>query len=112
MTASSADRERLAAVHDSLPARLNAGILMGDGGFCILGWMLLCAGFHPITMYANTIAVVEPERGGHAVDVVAREYGIERDEVIALAKVNDATPIDARTDAVRAKLAALMEARE
>ncbi len=102
---------RLVAVRDSLPSRLNAGILMGDGGFCVLGWMLMFAGFHPITLYANTIAVVDLARGGQAVDVVAREYGLERDDVVALAQLNDSTPIDARTAAVRAGLDALIEAQ-
>ena len=31
------DRDRVRALRDGLPNRLNAGILMGDGGFCILG---------------------------------------------------------------------------
>ena len=33
----------VARARDGLPRRLNAGILMGDGGFCVLGWMLLTA---------------------------------------------------------------------
>ena len=94
-------RALLQRVRDTLPPRLNAGILMGDGGFCVLGWMLFCAGFHPITLYANTLGVVHPELGGPAVDVVARTYGLARDDVIPLAELNDATRPDARVDAVR-----------
>ena len=73
------DRGRVQALRDGLPPRLNAGILMGDGGFCILGWALFTVGFHPITMYANTLAVVDLERGGPAIDVVAREYELARE---------------------------------
>lgn len=105
-------RNRLTAVRDSLPPQLNTGILMGDGGFCILGWMLLYAGFHPITIYANTIAVVEPARGGHAVDVVAREYGLTRADVVALATINDTTVTPERNNAVLAKLDELIGAGE
>jgi len=102
------DRERVEHLRDSLPARLNAGILMGDGGFCVLGWALFVLGYHPITMYANTIAVVDPERGGPAVDVVAREYGIAREDVVALARTNDTTPSSQRVDAVRGLLDAFL----
>jgi len=102
------NRERVEQLRDSLPSRLNAGILMGDGGFCILGWALFVRGYHPITMYANTLAVVEPQHGGPAIDVVAREYGIPRHDVVALARVNDATPVEARVAAVRAALDALL----
>jgi hypothetical protein len=106
------DEARLRSLADSLPPRLNAGILMGDGGFCILGWMLFSAGFHPIALYSNTVAVVDLERGtGPAIDVVAREYELPRDFVVELARINDATPIDQRTDAVRAKLAELIPGR-
>ena len=102
------DAARVRTLADSLP-RLNAGILMGDGGFCILGWMLFSAGFHPIALYANTVAVVDLERGvGNAIDVVAREYDLPREFVVELARVNDATPIEARTDAVREKLQELL----
>ena len=52
----------VARARDGLPRRLNAGILMGDGGFCVLGWMLLTAGFHPITLYANTVGVASLSR--------------------------------------------------
>jgi len=98
----------LQQVRDGLPKRLNAGILMGDGGFCILGWMLLSAGFHPITLYGNTLGVVDPGKGGPAIDVVARVYGLDRDDVVALARLNDATPRAARTAAVRDALDALL----
>jgi len=77
---------------------------MGDGGFCILGWALFTIGFHPITMYANTLAVVDTARGGPAIDVVAREYGLPRPQVVALAQLNDATPAATRVAAVRAFL--------
>jgi hypothetical protein len=102
------DRARVQALRDGLPPRLNAGILMGDGGFCILGWALFTIGFHPIAMYANTLAVADPERGGPAIDVVAREYDLARAEVVALARVNDNTPTEQRVDAVRAHLDALL----
>jgi hypothetical protein len=102
------DREQVEQLRDSLPSRLNAGILMGDGGFCILGWALFIRGYHPITLYANTLAVVEPQHGGPAIDVVAREYGIPRDDVVALARVNDGTAAAARVAAVRAALDALL----
>ncbi len=102
------DRERVERLRDGLPGRLNVGILMGDGGFCILGWALFAVGFHPITMYGNTVAVVDPARGGPAVDVVAREYGLEREQVLDLARTNDATPSESRVGAVRAVLDALL----
>ena len=101
--------ELLTRVRDTLPPRLNAGILMSDGGCCILGWMLMIAGFHPITIYANTMAVVEQRRGGPAIDVVAREYGLPRETVVEIARLNDATPRAQRTDAVRARLTELLE---
>ena len=97
-------RALLRRVRDTLPPRLNAGILMGDGGFCALGWMLLRAGFHPITLYANTLGVVHPEVGGPAVDVVARTYGLAREDVITIGELNDATPSDTRVDVVRRAL--------
>ncbi len=103
------NRDLLTRARDTLPPRLNAGILMGDGGFCVLGWMLFTAGFHPITLYSNTLGVVHPESGGPAVDVVARVYGIERDDVIALGEQNDATPSEMRVDAVRRLLTELLD---
>ena len=101
--------ELVQRARDSLPRRLNAGILMGDGGFCVLGWMLFVAGFHPITMYGNTLAVVEPARGGPAIDVVAREYGLPREAVVALARLNDSTVAGERVAAVRALVDELLE---
>ncbi len=77
---------------------------MGDGGFCVLGWLLYSAGYHPITLYANTLAVVDPAKGGPAVDVVARVYEVPRDDVVSLARLNDSTDAAGRTDAVRARL--------
>jgi hypothetical protein len=76
----------------------------------VLGWMMMIAGYHEITFYSSTIAVLHPGRGGSVVDVVADEYGIERDEVIRLARVNDDTPEPERTDAVRAALDELIGA--
>jgi hypothetical protein len=102
--------DMVARVRDQLPPRLNAGILMGDGGCCILGWMLILAGYHPITIYANTNAVVDQHRGGPAIDVVAREYGLDHDTVVELARLNDATPTPARNDAVRARLTEMLDA--
>ena len=95
------DVDRLRKVRDTLPPRLNAGILLGDGGFCVLGWMMVIAGYHEITFYSSTIAVLHPQRGGSVVDVVASEYGLDRDDVIRLARVNDDTPASERTAAVR-----------
>ena len=96
--------EMLQRARDTMPRRLNAGILMGDGGFCVLGWMLVSAGFHPITLYANTLGVVDPAVGGPAIDVVARVYDQPRDEVVALARINDTTSRSDRSAAVRSKL--------
>lgn len=96
--------QRLEKVRDTLPPRLNAGILLGDGGFCILGWMMVIAGFHEITFYSSTIAVFHPQRGGSVVDLIAEEYGLERDDVVRLGRVNDDTPDAERTTAVRAAL--------
>jgi hypothetical protein len=98
----------LQQVRDSLPKRLNAGILMGDGGFCILGWMLLTAGYHPITLYSNTVGVVDPGTGGPAIDVVARVYGLDRVDVVELARLNDSTPRAMRRDALRTAIDALL----
>jgi hypothetical protein len=98
----------LRQARDGLPRRLNCGILMGDGGFCVLGWMLLSAGFHPITLYANTLGVVEPGLGGPAIDVVARVYDLPRHAVQELARLNDGTPSSDRSAAVRARLDELL----
>jgi len=98
----------LQQARDTLPKRLNAGILMGDGGFCVLGWMLLTAGYHPITLYSNTVGVVDPATGGPAIDVVARVYGLERSDVVELARLNDATPRAERRDALRVAIDALI----
>ena len=104
------NRELLTQARDALPPRLNAGILMGDGGFCVLGWMLLTAGFHPITLYSNTLGVVHPELGGPAVDVVARVYGLDREAVIGMGELHDATPVGERVDAVRRQITELLDA--
>jgi hypothetical protein len=102
------NRELLQQVRDTLPPALNAGILMGDRGPCILGWMLLLAGFHPITIYNSTVAVIDPTIGGPAVDVIARVYDLEPAQVRALGEINDATEPAKRGDALRAELDALM----
>jgi len=70
--------------------------------------MLLSAGFHPITLYANTLGVVEPGVGGPAIDVVARVYDLPRHEVEQLARLNDATPGPDRVATVRARMDALL----
>jgi hypothetical protein len=100
--------DKLQRVRDTLPPRLNAGILLGDGGFCVLGWMMVCAGYHEITFYSSTIAIFHPQRGGSVVDIVAEEYGLDRDDVIRLGRLNDETNADERSDAVRAALDDLM----
>ena len=100
----------LQQARDTLPKRLNAGILMGDGGFCILGWMLLTAGYHPITMYSNTIGVVDPGTGGPAIDVVSRVYDLDRAAVVQLARLNDSTPRASRRDVMREAIDALLSA--
>ena len=106
------DSDRLRQLRDGLPPRLNVGILLGDGGFCILGWMLFAAGFHEIGLYNNTVFVAhpDPDQGGPAVDVVARTYGLSRDAVVALARVNDGAPLADRVAAVRAEIDRLLDA--
>jgi hypothetical protein len=100
--------ELLTRVLDSLPERLNAGVLMSDGGFCILGWIMLSAGYHPIRIYGSTCWVNDPEAGGTAVDVVARLCELPPDDVRALGELNDATPTEVRVDAVRRHLDELL----
>ena len=97
-------RVKLEAARDSLPPRLNCGILMGDGGFCVLGHLLAVAGHHPILVYGSTHTFLDPATGGNVVDVVARDYGMEREAVLELARVNDTTPSDERVEAVRSLL--------
>ena len=101
---------RLERARDTLPRHLNAGILLGDGGFCVLGWMMVCAGFHEITIYSSFLAVLDPRNGGSVIDVVAREYGLDREDVIRVARLNDDTPAPERSDVVRAALTELLEA--
>jgi hypothetical protein len=38
------------------------------------------------------------------VDVVARTFGVAREDVVTIGEVNDATPTDARVEAVRRAL--------
>ena len=104
--------ELLLAARDTLPRRLNCGILMGDGGFCVLGHMLAVAGYHPILVYASTHTVLDPRFGGNVVDVVAREYDLARDDVLRLAATNDEAPSDRRGAAVRAVMDELLERPE
>ncbi len=101
----------LCRVRDKLPERLNAGILLGDGGFCILGWMLTLAGFHPIGLYNSTLFVADPDprRSGLAVDVVARIYDLPATAVEDLARINDGTPAERRVETVRQMLDDLLE---
>ena len=98
------DVELLRRARASLPPTLNAGLLMGEGGCCILGWMLLVAGFHEITLFGNTIGVVDPARGGPATHLVAETYDMPLADVEALAQLNDATPSPARVAAVSGRL--------
>jgi hypothetical protein len=105
------NRPELRRVRDKLPERLNAGILLGDGGFCILGWMLTLAGFHPIAMSNSTLFVADPDprRSGLAVEVVAGIYGLPPAAVEELARTNDTTPTALRVQAVRQMLDDLLE---
>jgi hypothetical protein len=98
------DVELLRRARASLPPTLNAGLLMGEGGCCILGWMLLVAGFHEITLFGNTIGVVDPARGGPATHLVAETYDLPLADVESLAQLNDATPSAARVAAVSGRL--------
>jgi hypothetical protein len=91
-----------------LPRRLNAGILLGEGGCCVLGWMLLVAGYHEIALFGNTIGVVDPARGGPAPEVVAETYEIPLADVQSLAQLNDSTPSADRVAAVAARLDELL----
>src|SRR5262249_4125947 len=104
--------ELLQAARDTLPRRLNRGILMGDGGFCVLGHMLAVAGYHPILVYASTHTVLDPRFGGNVVDVVAREYDLARDDVLQLAATNDQRPSDRGGAAGRAVMDELLERPE
>ncbi len=104
------DVDLLRQARASLPAQLNAGMLFGEGGFCILGWLLFSAGWHHITLYGNTIGVVDPERGGPAPAVVAATYGLDQGDVEALAQLNDRTPTEARVAAVAGHLDELIRA--
>jgi hypothetical protein len=94
----------LERVRAQLPDELNAGILFGERGACVLGFMLMVAGFHPIALYGSTIAVVDPARGGPAVQVVADIYGLDPTWVSELAELNDRTEAPRRAAAVRARL--------
>jgi hypothetical protein len=101
-------RDLLERARTSLPPRLNAGLLLGEGGCCILGWMLLVAGFHEIALFGNTIGVVDPGHGGPAPDVVADVYDLALRDVQALAQLNDETPTGERVRAVAARLDELL----
>ena len=101
-------RDLLEQARRSLPPRLNAGLLLGEGGCCILGWMLLVAGFHEIALFGNTVGVVDPGRGGPAPAVVAEAYDLALRDVQALAQLNDETPGEDRVAAVAARLDELL----
>ena len=101
-------RDLLEQARRSLPPRLNAGLLLGEGGCCILGWMLLVAGFHEIALFGNTVGVVDPGRGGPAPEVVAEAYDLALRDVQALAQLNDETPGEDRVAAVAARLDELL----
>ncbi len=92
----------------TLPPRLNAGVLLGEGGCCILGWLLLVAGYHEISLFGNTVGVVDPAQGGPATQLVARAYGLALRDVEALAQLNDATPGPERVAAVAGRLDELL----
>jgi hypothetical protein len=96
----------LQRVRDTLPDRLNTGILRGDGGFCLLGWMLTLAGYHAITLYNNTLFVADPDpaRGGPVTDVVAHLYGLSATQVADLARRCDDAPAERRVAVARAAL--------
>jgi len=83
-------------------------VLMADGGFCVLGWIVLSAGYHPIAIYGSTFWVNDPETGGTAVDVVARLCELSTEDVRALGELNDANPTESRVDAVRRHLDELL----
>ena len=100
--------DALQRVRDSLPRRLNAGILMGDGGLCILGFMLVSAGHLPITIYSSTLALSDPTQGESAIDAVARAYQLPREAVVELARINDAEPRAQRVEKVREALDRLL----
>jgi hypothetical protein len=99
----------LQQVRNSLPAKLNAGILQNESGPCLLGFMLFVAGVHPIGFFGRQLSVAIPPNGGLAVDVVAEHYDLPREEVLALARANDATPQSERSAVVRDALDALLE---
>jgi len=98
------DVEMLRRARDTMPPSLNAGLLFGEGGFCVLGWLLYAAGFHEITLFGNTIAVADPARGGAAPQIVAETYGLPIEVVESLAQLNDRTPSEERVAAITARL--------
>ncbi len=102
------DVDLLRRARDTVPPRLNAGLLFGEGGFCVLGWLLHVAGFHEITVFGNTIAVADPARGGAATHVVANTYGLPIEVVESLAQLNDRTPSAERVAAITARLDELL----
>ena len=106
----SVDVDLLERVRETLPPQLNAGILASDGGYCVLGWMLSCAGFHGIALYNNTISVADPAAGGPAIDVVAERFGMPTATVAELAQLNDATDTSRRREVVEAKLVEIIAA--
>src|SRR5262249_26951050 len=81
--------DRLKAARAALPPVLNRGMLMGERGPCVLGFLWLATGRHPIGLYAGTHQIADPRLGGPAGDVIARLYGPERADVGALRHAND-----------------------
>ena len=94
-------RELLQAACAALPERLNRGILMGEGGPCILGWLWLVTGNHPISIYAGIETIAHPRIGGPAIEVIARLYGLDPGVVAALKRANDDAPPAERSATVR-----------
>ena len=86
------DRERVERLRNGLPGRLNTGILMGDGGFCVLGWVL----FSSASTRSACTATHSRSSTRHAADLRSKswrgEYGLGREQVLDLARLNDATP--------------------
>lgn len=92
--------ELLKAARAALPRVLNRGMLMGERGPCVLGFLWMAAGHHPIGLYAGIDAIADPRLGGPAIDVIAGIYGLEREDVARLRRANDDTPAAERSKVV------------
>jgi hypothetical protein len=90
----------LKAARAALPRVLNRGMLMGERGPCVLGFLWMAAGHHPISLYAGIDTIAHPRLGGPAVDVIASLYGIDREAVAALRRANDDTPAAERSKVI------------